>query len=85
MKMHGHLLLIKPILIKMEFDEFKFKVIELILAECPGRSTTSINVLIDRNIEVFCTDYFNETSIENTAKNILHAEIYKIDANRMIH
>lgn len=83
--MHGHLLLIKQKPAIMDFNDFKFKVIELILNDCPGRSTVSINDLIDRNIQVFCTDYFTGTSIENTAKNILHAEICKIDTHKLLH
>lgn len=65
---------------KLNFECFKFQVIQLILIECPGRSTTTINDLIDRNIVKFCADFFNGLPIENTAKNILFAELSKLTA-----
>ncbi len=61
-----------------DFEIFRFQVIQLILTECPGRGAAAINELIDRNIEDFCADYFKGMSIENTAKNILFAEVVKL-------
>lgn len=65
---------------KLNFESFKYQVVQLILIECPGRSTATINDLIDRNIVEFCADFFNGLPIEDTAKNIMFTELFKLTA-----
>lgn len=70
---------------KMTFDEFCKSIINTILVECPGRSTTYIERLIDNNIVIVTQDYFNGTSITNAAKNILFSELDKSISRSIRH
>lgn len=83
--MHGHLSLIKASAKTMDFEEFKYQVIQIILTECPGRSSVSVNNLIENNIESFCNNYFNGSSIEVTAKNILYSQFLNVRNNEPLH
>jgi hypothetical protein len=72
---------INPVSNKLDIEIFKFQVTQLLLTECPGRSTITINDLIDRNIVEFCANFFNGSPVENTAKNILFAELSRLSFN----
>jgi hypothetical protein len=50
---------------KLDFEIFKFKVIQLLLTECPGSSSTiTVNDLIDRNIVEFCTNFLMDCPLK---------------------
>jgi hypothetical protein len=66
------------VLRKMDFENYKLQVMQLILSECPGRSSVVIDKLIDRHIVDLCSGFFNGTAIESTAKNILFAEVISL-------